>query len=264
MNNTVSSKKLYLVIGCILLSLIAALIWYINTTANKSNIDSTEVGPSLTAKEGSEPSSEASSTMKGKQSASNSKVAHPFPEIPKTRANIALEDDIFGPQSKEEQLWLDRHGFPNAEQLDAYAVASDDVLKQAAAAGDKVAQTTLDMRKVMLGDQAAEENILKSAALDGNISGILRLAGFLGGASRPLEQSKRAYALTRVAEMFGDNKVGLTRDFMITKPLEQADRMEAEAEALRIFSDLTETRRARYGMNVAMVDPRPLPPAMKK
>jgi hypothetical protein len=189
----------------------------------------------------------------------NSKATHPFPEIPKNRNHISLDEDIFGPQSKEEQNWLDRHGFPNREQLAAYATASDEVLKQAVAAGDKVAQTSLDMRKLIAGDKSAEESILKSAADDGNISGILRLAGFLGSLKSE-EDAKRAYAMTRVAEMLGDNKVGLTRDFMLTTPLEQSAKMQAESDALHIFAKVVDMGKARHGANAVIVDPRPLPP----
>lgn len=181
---------------------------------------------------------------------------HPFHGVPRSRRNLPLDGDPFAPSSAEEQEWLDRNGFPNAEQVHVYSTASDAALEQAAAAGDLVAQVMLDGRRLMTGDRHAEARLMAAAAAGSNYA-LTTLAGYLGRPS-PGGEPARAYALTRVAEMLGDYKIGLVRDVLVSKPLDPSVRLKAEADALKIYKNIVDERRKRRGPQAAIVDPRPL------
>lgn len=183
-------------------------------------------------------------------------TGHPFPGVPRSRQKLPLEGDPFAPTSTEEQEWLDRNGFPNAEQVHVYSTASDAALEQAAAAGDLVAQVMLDGRRLMTGDREAEARLMAVGAAGSNYA-LTTLAGFLGRPG-PGGEPARAYSLTRVAEMLGDYKIGLVRDLIVRKPLDPSARLEAEAEALKMYRNIVDERRKRQGPKAAIVDPRPL------
>jgi hypothetical protein len=181
---------------------------------------------------------------------------HPFPGVSRSRRELPLEGDPFAPTSKEEQEWLDRNGFPNAEQVHAYSTSSDAALEQAVAAGDLVAQVELDGRRVRMGDRVAQARLMAATAAGSNYA-LTTLAVYLGRPG-PGGEPARAYALTRVAEMLGDYKMGLLRDFIVSKPLDPSTRLKAEAEALKMYQNIVDERRKRQGPAAAIVDPRPL------
>lgn len=181
---------------------------------------------------------------------------HPFPGIAKNRNNLGLDTDPFAPQSRAEQQWLDRNGYPNEEQMTAYSQASDHLLQEAADMGDGVANVLLSARKLARGDELAEKELLNAAA-DGSIFALTTLAGF-EGRTGGLEGTIRSYAMTRVTEMLGDYKVGLTRDMITNRVLDPSQRLQAEGQALVLYKELIKLRRARKGPNAPIVDPRPI------
>lgn len=183
-------------------------------------------------------------------------ATHPFPGIARSRDKLALADDPFAPSSKEEQAWLDRNGYPNADQINAYSTASDATLEQAATAGDKVAANFLESRRLAAGDPNAEKHLM-GMAVEGSTYALTSLAGYFGQVGARGNPSK-AYAYSRLSEMRGDLKAGLTRDLVLTRPLDPIKRLEAEANALAMFEAMTQLRRKRFGPNVPAVDPRPL------
>lgn len=77
------------------------------------------------------------SVDRGSHLATGSRVRHPFPEVPQTRDGMSFDNDPGYAESKAEQKWLDRHGFPNEKRLDAYMGAPEALLKQASEAGIK-------------------------------------------------------------------------------------------------------------------------------
>ncbi|MFC6840983.1 hypothetical protein [Xanthomonas theicola] len=74
------------------------------------------------------------------------RVRHPFPDVPRTREGMSFENDPSGAESKAEQAWLDRHGYPNEKQWEADALAPEVLLRQATEAGNRAAQAMLDAR----------------------------------------------------------------------------------------------------------------------
>lgn len=179
-----------------------------------------------------------------------------FPGVRISRAGMPLEGDPFVATSVEEQRWLDRNGYPNSEQLEAYSAATDAVLAASAAEGDQIAQVVLDGRRLIGGDPTAVAD-LWSAAVDGSGYALSTLAAYMGG-SQKYGDPKSAYAISRVAEMRGDFRQALGRDFLLRKPLTPMERLEAEAEAIQLFNELVEARKRRYGPNAVLVDPRPI------
>lgn len=182
----------------------------------------------------------------------------PFPQLKRSRAGMPLDGDPFVAASAEEQAWLDRNGFPNRDQLQTYAAASDALLAQAAANGDDVAKVTLDGRRLAQGDAQAAAD-LWNAGVEGSGYALGTLAAFLGG-SQTYGDPGSAYALSRLAEMRGDYRQALGRDFVVRSPLSPTDRLQAEGLALRLLADYQQARRMRFGPTAAMVDPRPIAP----
>lgn len=180
----------------------------------------------------------------------------PFPYVAKSRVGLEFENDPSSPRSEQEQAWLDRHGYPNAEQWVEYNAASDDLLAQAASNGDAVAEIMLNARRLRSGDQDAETALLYSAAL-GNTFALEMLSSTIVGGGRsgdPID----AYAFSRVAEMRGDLTLGMGREMFFPVRLDSAQRAEAEARALNYFNMLIEIQREVQGENATITDPRPI------
>lgn len=180
---------------------------------------------------------------------------HPFPNIPKSRRGLSLEDDPFAPISQADQDWLDRHGYPNAMQWQEYQTANAAVLEQAAAAGDTVAETYLNLQKLQGGDSQAEASLLYSGAL-GNDFAIEMLASVFGGTGKRAEPVE-ANALSRVLEMRGQVGHGI-RELFYPVQLDPLQRMEAEVRAVQYYNLLVEVQREAQGPNAVVFDPRPI------
>lgn len=180
----------------------------------------------------------------------------PFSNVAKSRVGLAFETDPFSPKSKEEQAWLDRHGYPNAEQWREYNVASDTQLEQAALNGDVVAETLLNARLLNLGDESAETALLYSAAL-GNTFALEMLSSSMATGKNGLDPID-GYAFSRVAEMRGNLTLGIGREMFFPTRLNSSQRVEAEARALNYFNILTEVQKEIQGKNAITIDPRPL------
>lgn len=180
----------------------------------------------------------------------------PFRHVPKTRDNLALNDDPFGAQSRAEQQWLDRNGYPNMRQVEVYPAAPDALLLQAADAGDRVARVMLDERRLRRGDPQAEADLMAAAA-DGSIYALNVLAGYYGQKG-PQANPAKAYSLTRVMEMLGDYKVPLTRQYVVGPPLDPVRQMQAEADALGLYRSIVQRRTRATGANHITIQPRPI------
>lgn len=129
-------------------------------------------------------------------------------------------------------------------------------MELAVAAGDRVAADFLESRRLAAGDTSAEKRMWEMA-VNGQTYALTGLAGYYAQ-NGPKGNPMKAYAYSRVAEMRGDYKAALTRDFVVNRPLTPMQRTEAEAKALTIFRAMTELRRQRFGPNVPVTDPRPL------
>lgn len=167
----------------------------------------------------------------------------PFPEIPRSRKNLDLESDPFGPTSEAEQAWLDAHGFPNARQWEIYTTASDHLLEQAANSGDDVARTMLDARH--LSEDPEARTRLFAAGSEGNIFALSSLAAYMTGSRKGDLQV--GYALSRVAEMRGDTRIAMARDIGMPRKLSDLEKMQAEAEAIRMNNQLDRIYREKHG-----------------
>ncbi|UKE48838.1 hypothetical protein KHA79_00520 [Xanthomonas translucens pv. cerealis] len=166
---------------------------------------------------------------------------------------MSFKDDPSFAESKAEQQWLDRHGYPNEKQWEAYMLAPDLLLKQAAEAGDMAAQAMLDARLLPV-DKQAQQRLIEAGA-EGNLFALTMLASYQGGSSGG--DPVAAYALSRVTEMRGDTRAGITRDLMITKPLSNEQRMLGEAEALRLNEAIEKIYIAKHGV-APFLDKRPI------
>ncbi|MFC3277475.1 hypothetical protein ACFOHQ_08135 [Xanthomonas fragariae] len=98
--------------------------------------------------------------------------------IPRTRDGLSFENDPGFAESKAEQKWLDRHGYPNEKQLEAYMPAPETLLKQAAETGDMAAQAMLDAR-LLPTDQKAQQRLVDAGA-EGNLFALNMLASYQG------------------------------------------------------------------------------------
>ncbi len=170
-------------------------------------------------------------------------IKNPFPEIPRSRENLDLESDPFGPTSEAEQRWLDAHGFPNARQWETYTLASDYLLEQAAKSGDGVAGTMLDARH--LSDDPEARTRLFSAGAEGNIFALSSLAAYMMGSKNGNLQV--GYSLSRVAEIRGDTRIAMARDVGMPRKLGDLEKMQAEADAIRMNNQLDRMYRDKHG-----------------
>lgn len=194
----------------------------------------------------------ASQASAGQVKDSAPRAQNPFPEVPRSRTGLSLEDDPFNAESIEEQSWLDRHGYPNLSQWTTYSQASDGLLQLAAASGDATAQTMLDARQ--LPRQAAVDRLLLSAA-SGNDFALQLLASHYAG-SGP-DRYVDAYAVARVSEMRGNLSAAFSREMLFRKPLSPGQRMQAEADARRLNATLNRLYREHHGVEF-IADNRPI------
>lgn len=183
---------------------------------------------------------------------SGAKGVHPFSNVPMSRDGLPLEEDPFLAESREEQQWLDRNGYPNAEQWVMYSRASDPLLAAAADAGDPVAGSMLQARALAKGDPHARDKLLASAA-NGSIFSLNLLAAY--SASRPEDGLEIAYAFSKVAELRGDYRAALARDFIFPRQLTFDERLLGDREALSILNELQ-----RINPLLKRTDPRPVGP----
>ena len=175
----------------------------------------------------------------------------PFTDVPKTRERMPLEGDPFGADSHEDQRWLDRNGYPNAEQWRVYSDAEEGLLRLAAESGDEVAQVFLDARLLSQGDKEAVDRLF-FAAERGSAFALSMLQAYMIGSSNG--DPELGYAISRVMEMKGDTRIALVRDMSFATPLTGERRMRAEALALQLYEQLR-----RNAKHHPFVDPRPLP-----
>ena len=180
-------------------------------------------------------------------------MVNPFQHIPMTRRGLNLEDDPFLPRSRAEQDWLDRHGYPNALQYSEYQAASDQQLQQAADAGDELAKTYLNSRKLLQGDKDAEITMLREGALGNSFA--LELVSSAIAHDDPVE----GYALSRVVDMSGNFAIAQARDLFFpgASSLTIAQRTEAENRARAYLQLFKEYRRETEGPGATFFDPRP-------
>jgi len=177
-----------------------------------------------------------------------------FPGVPQNRdAMEPKDDDPFDGRSREEQRWLDEHGYPNTAQWASYSSAPDALLEQAANNGDKLARTMLDSRR--LPDRAALDQMM-SSAVDGNYFALQLLATHFASTGRA--GNINAYAVSRVLEMRADPSAALGREIMFSAPLTIEERMQGEAEALRLNATFNQLYQGRTG-NAFVPDYRPFP-----
>ncbi len=193
---------------------------------------------------------ERASTLGDVAFAGGANPSHPFPAVAKSRDRLSLDGDPFIAESKEEQRWLDRNGYPNSEQWTTYSSAPDHLLKQAADAGDRVAYVMLAGRSLAKGDKGAVDNLLQEARSGSNFA-IMTLASYMGGSQEG--DIELGYALSRVAEMRGDYRIAVAREGMFPRALTQEQRLKGEAKALSIFAKLRDESRV-----ATFVDPRPI------
>lgn len=180
-----------------------------------------------------------------------------FTHIPSTREGLPFGSDPFKPESRAEQKWLDRNGYPNNEQWLAYKQASDTLLHQAAANGDALASVELSARKLVEGDQSAHGELIK-ALNDGSQYALEILASYQAG-SQSNGDPMAAYVLYRFGEMRGNSELAFARE-TLTERLDPASRLRAEAEARKLFNTFTKLQRARLGAGASVVDARPIGP----
>ncbi len=173
--------------------------------------------------------------------------------IPRTRDGLSFENDPGFAESKAEQKWLDRHGYPNEKQLEAYMPAPETLLKQAAETGDMAGQAMLDAR-LLPTDQKAQQRLVDAGA-EGNLFALNMLASYQGGSASG--DPVAAYAVSRVAEMRGDTRAGITREVMIAKSLTTEQRMLGESEALRLNQAINQIYISKHGA-APILDKRPI------
>lgn len=178
---------------------------------------------------------------------------HPFPDLPRTREGLDTHQDPFGTGHPEEWRWLDQHGFPNGAQWTRYQQASDAELDQAARAGDTVAATMRDARR--LGADPKAESRLLAAAAEGDLFALGLLSSWKAGARA--DGIPEAYAVSRVAEMRGDLTTALHREMMLGARLTSEQRLLAEAEALHLNLHLNALYRQKHGVDPPPVEMRP-------
>ena len=177
-----------------------------------------------------------------------------FADLPNSRVGLPLEDDPFGAQSVLDQQWLDRNGYPNALQWRAYAGASPDALRQAAAAGDSLAAIQLESWRLIQGEASALDALFEHARR-GSLFALELAASAHAGSSR-VRDPAMAYVLYRVLELRGNHASALARELTVGAALPALERLEAESLALGLYADLFGDRH----LQPCAADPRPLPP----
>jgi len=188
-------------------------------------------------------------------------ASHPFPDIPRTRTGLSLDDDPFGAASIEEQAWLDRNGYPNKAQWEAYQSAPDAALEQAALAGEESAASLLDFRRMLAGDEQACASLLDAAALGDDFALELLASYMFRSSERPSRIPVDAHfgmALTRVMEWRGNYSAAISRTAMRRDQFDSVEWFEIDAQAMEILRAFNDAYRAAYGADANPVDPRPV------
>ena len=173
----------------------------------------------------------------------------PFAHLPTTRQGLPLDGDPYGASSIEDQRWLDRNGYPNAEQWRVYSNAEEGLLRLAADAGDRTAQVFLDARLLAQNDADAVDRLLAAGAR-GSAFALSMLQAWMIGSSAG--DPEFGHAISRVMEMKGDSGIALVRDMAFAVPLTAEQQLRADALALQLFERLR-----REGNHRSFVDPRP-------
>ena len=181
------------------------------------------------------------------------KPPHPFPDLPRSREGLDIAQDPFSTGHPEEGRWLDQHGFPNGAQWTRYQQASDAELDQAARAGDTVAATMRNVRR--LGADPKAESRLLAAGAEGDLFALSLLSSWKAGTH--VAGIPEAYAISRVPEMRGDLTTALHREMMLGAQLNAEQRLLAEAEALHLNLHLNALYRQKHGVDPPPVEMRP-------
>lgn len=180
---------------------------------------------------------------------------HPFADLPRSRAGLALDDDPFGAKSQLDQEWLDRNGYPNTLQWYAYSGSSDEDLQRAADFGDSIARTMLDGRRLAQGEPAALADLLQQGANGSAFALELAASTFAGSGAHA--DPVMAYTLYRTLELRGNYSAALARESTVGGALDPIQRLEAEGNALELYNSLTAGRQNSAGLP-CQVDPRPI------
>lgn len=167
---------------------------------------------------------------------------------------MSLEGDPFGATSSAEQAWLDRNGYPNERQWAVLVGASDAQLADAAGAGDRVAKTLLDARRLERGDDTAIDAMLEEGAR-GSTFALELLSSSLAIRRQDLVM---AYALSRVVELRGNARVATGRELMFSRPLTPIERVQGEQEALELLQRIRHLQVTLAGAKSPATDPRPI------
>lgn len=202
---------------------------------------------------GTNPQTAKADLVAGSSNPTSLMPRHPFPEVPLTRDGMDFEDDPGFAESRAEQQWLDLHGYPNLKQWQAYSVAPNEQLREAAAAGDGVAGAMLDGR-LLSTDPKAQERLV-DAGVDGNLFALQLLASYHAG-SRDGDPVA-AYAVSRVSELRGDLRAAIGREVMLPAPLTPHQRLLGEAEAMRLNEEMNRIYFEKHGTPAEFL-PRPI------
>lgn len=205
------------------------------------------------AGQASKPTGQVASPSVDAAATPSAKPPHPFPDLRRSREGLEIAQDPFSSGHPEERRWLDQHGFPNGAQWTRYQRASDAELDQAARAGDTVAATMRDARR--LGADPTAESRLLAAGAEGDLFALSLLSSWKAGAHAA--GIPEAYAISRVAEMRGDLTTALHREMMLGGRLTSEQRLLAEAEALHLNLHLNALYRQKHGVDPPPVEMRP-------
>jgi len=205
------------------------------------------------AEPAAKPSGQAATPSVEAAPTASTRPPHPFPDLARTRESLDIAQDPFSSGHPEERRWLDQHGFPNGAQWTRYQQASDAELDQAARAGDTVAATMRDARR--LGVDPKAESRLLAAGAEGDLFALSLLSSWKAGADTA--GIPEAYAISRVAEMRGDLTTALHREMMLGARLSGDQRLLAEAEALHLNLHLNALYRQKHGVDPPPVEMRP-------
>ena len=174
-------------------------------------------------------------------------------QVPVSRNGQVDPNDPGGARTREEANWLDRHGYPNALQLQMYDRISNAELNTLAKGGNLVAQATLGERLAHSGDREHGIPMLRDAILRGSVYAIDAMAGVYVGAGNNADPiTARAYY--DVAAMRGDYRASLLAG--MTGNFSQSDQLRSSYMAAQIFQHLNSDRQRLYG-SYFQYDPRP-------
>lgn len=227
---------------------VSVFVWRAKDVTESARQDS---GPPQSSIETSEPLIQHEGQALADHRARAHRPPNPFAHVPTSREGMDFESDPFVAESIEEQQWLDRNGFPNAEQWKVYSAAPDGLLRQSAESGDPIAAVMLDSRMLLQGDLDASGRLLHAGG-KGSMFALSMLSAYMAGS--PSGDPVLGYAVSRVMEMRGDTRVAIARDGIFRTELTPEQRMRGERMALDLFAQLRDDFPNRKS-----VDPRPFP-----